>query len=85
MFNTVGLKYELEQVVWCLRDNKVHSAPVLSRMYVDNAHEDWNSGPGQKQSFIRFGQGRIVYATIHGQYDEDQLFASREELADSLK
>ena len=76
--------YDLGQVVYYLNNNVIHSAPILSRMYVDNAHSDWACTDKQKQFFERFGESKIVYATCHGEFTEDKVFPSKEELAKSL-
>lgn len=77
-------KYVLEQVVWYLEENTIHSAPILSRICVENLHEDWAYTVEQKQSFTRFGNAKIEYATIHGQYIEAELFDSKLALINSL-
>jgi hypothetical protein len=77
-------KFELEQLVWYMKDNKAHNAPVLSRMYIDNLHPTWTSTPQQCQSFTRFGPNQITYATIHGEYNENDLYASKEEMYQAL-
>lgn len=78
-------KYALDQVVFYLQDNRVHSAPVLSRKYVDNKWADKDiHTDAQQESFQRFGPGVVKYATVHGEYTESKLFANREDLAASL-
>ena len=77
-------KFELDQLVFFLKDNRFHSAPVLSRKYVDNQHEDWDSTPEQQHSFKRFGDGGIIYATINGEHQEGDLYASKIELVNEL-
>lgn len=77
-------KFALKQTIYYLRDNRVHSAPVLSRMCVENAHQDWACTDEQKYTFTRFGKNGIFYATCHGSVNEDEAFASKEELAQSL-
>lgn len=77
-------KFSLGQVVWYLDENKVHSAPVLSRMCIDNHHDDWACTNEQKEVFQRFGASTVKYATIHGEYHEGSLFGSKEELLKSF-
>jgi hypothetical protein len=74
-------KFELDQTVYFLMHNRVCSAPVVSRMLAENLHAKWNATDKQREMFQRFGPCRVVYATVHGEYDEAMLFASREELA----
>lgn len=78
-------KYEIEQIVYYFRDNRVHSAPVLSRMYVENSPmEHCAANKEQRELYAVFGPSRIMYSTVHGTFDEDELFGSRSELADFL-
>ena len=75
-------KFELNQTVYYLENNRLFSAPILSRLYVDNLR-----GANTEQQidvFNHFGQTRILYRTIHGTYDETKLFRSKEELALSI-
>jgi len=74
-------KFELDQVVFYIEDNCLHSAPVLSRNYVDNIFGD---GVGDSDTLRCFGPSRIQYSTIHGTYSGKALFATREELAASF-
>jgi hypothetical protein len=38
----------------------------------------------QKQFFNRFGENCVVYATCHGEFKEDQVFASKDELKNEI-
>ncbi len=79
------MKYELGQVIYYILDNRVHSAPVGSRMTVENSHDDWAHTSAQKESWTPFGESRIVYATCHNNsLTEEECFASKEELLASL-
>ena len=77
-------KFELDQTVHFIMGNRVCSAPVLSRMWVENLHPDWNHTQKQSEVFTRFGPCRIVYATWYGELMENQLFANREALARAI-
>lgn len=77
------MKYNIGQVVHYLNDNKHHSAPVISRMFVDNRFNEELHGK-QKELFQQFGKSRCCYATIHGVFEEHELFGSKNELADQL-
>ena len=77
-------KYKIGQLVFYLKNNKIHSAPVLSWIIISNdsgfdAHTD-----EQKKFFNRFGENCEKYATCHGEFNEDQLFASKQEVVNSL-
>jgi len=77
-------KYQLGQLVYSMRDSKVHSAPISSRMIIDNLHDEWVSNETQKKSWQPYGRTGIWYATVHDQYEEGELFATKEELLESL-
>lgn len=68
------------QKIYYLRNDKLHSAPILSKMIVENAHEDFASNSLQKEIFTRFGNARIVYATCHGEIDDSDAFETPEAL-----
>jgi len=65
--------FKLDQVVWYMKDNKVHSSAIISRKYVDN-----------KKSFTPLGNGGIIYATLDGVYLESELADSKENLLKTL-
>lgn len=73
------MKYALDQTIYYMEDNKVHSAPVLSRMLVENLNEEWSN-----KTFEQFGKSCVRYATCHGVYEEGSVFGSKEDLLRSL-
>jgi hypothetical protein len=77
-------KYELNQLVWYLKDNKVHSAKIVARMAIENVHDDYASTDTQKLMWQPFGPSSVKYKTVHGIFDENVLFASRIDLSKSL-
>jgi hypothetical protein len=78
-------KFEIHQTVWYMLDNKVHGAPILSRMIVENYFTDEEvCTDSQRSSFQTFGKECVKYATTHSVLDENQLFTSKEELLSSL-
>ena len=77
-------KYALGQIIFYMKDNKVHAAEVVSRKVVENLHDDWASNDEQKMVWQHFGVSCIVYKTVHGKYYEDEVFASREDLLEAL-
>ena len=79
------MKYELDQIVFYIADNKICGAPILARMYVDNLHEDFAHTKEQRELFTPFGLSGVFYATCHGIIQEDNVFASKSELLDSIK
>lgn len=77
-------KFELDQIVYYLMDNRVCSAPVLCRMLAENLHAKWNATKEQVEMWQRFGPCCVVYATVHGEHEEHTLFESREALASAI-
>lgn len=77
-------RFELNEIIYYMADNKIHGAPVLARMMVENAHPDWNATEQQREMYQPFGRARVVYATCHGTVDDSMAFYSAQELADSL-
>ena len=77
------MKYSLKQVVFCLQDNKVKSAQVLSRMVVENCHSTAHTKE-QKEILQPFGESVVKYSTCHGVFDENDLFADKQSLLESL-
>jgi hypothetical protein len=74
------MKFELGQVVYYLLNNKVHSAPVLSRKCIENAHDDWVNTEEQRSTFAPFGHSGITYSTCHGEVSEDDAYESKEQM-----
>ncbi len=72
------MKYELNQTIFYMRDNKVHNAPVLGRSFVEFVTGTTPGGQG----FI--GAAGTYYQTCHGVKEEQHCYASREKLLASL-
>lgn len=75
-------KYELGQLVYYLKDNKRHSAPIISRMIVENKYDHFDRfqlriQKNQFEFFNRFGESVIMYATCHGEFKESDLFSTK--------
>lgn len=77
-------KHDMGALIWYMKDNRIHSAPVQARQYivVENLHEDWASTKEQQALFNPFGRtmASVTYATIHGVFDEVDVAGSVEEL-----
>jgi hypothetical protein len=76
--------YDLDQVVFYLLENKVHSASILSRMCIENKCLEGECTKEQEKFYYAFGKNAIKYSTCHGVFEENVLFDSRESLAYSL-
>ena len=72
-------KFKLGQTVWYMKENKVHSAQVGSRTLceVDEAFTKTRAGNSWT--------AKIMYGTIDGNWYENQLFASFDDLVCNLK
>jgi hypothetical protein len=68
--------------IWYMNEGRVHSAPILAKMIVENKHEEWACTEQQKGLFTPFGKTRTVYATCHGQFE--QVYPSKPALLESL-
>lgn len=75
-------KFNLGQVIYYLKNNKVHSASVLSRCYVDNVKANPSNSKANFEN--RFGATRKHYATCHGEFNEVDAFGSLEDLKNSI-
>ena len=74
-------KFELDQTIYYMHDNRMYSAPVLARMIVENLREDKMSTTEQIRLFQPFGPAREVYKTVHGPIHHDEAFESPASLA----
>lgn len=77
-------KFNLDQVVYFMLNNEVYSSKIVSRMIVENAHDDWACTEEQKEMWQPCGPSTVKYATVHGLFDENILFESKEALLSSL-
>lgn len=75
--------FEINQLIWYMQDNKVHSARVLSRMIIENSPMEAHNKE-QREFYQRFGEAGVTYATVHGTYGQDRVFGSKQDLLDSL-
>ncbi len=78
------MKFDLNQVIYYMRENKPHSAPVFARMKVENAYPDWVCNEAQRRLFTPFGESGVFYATCHGIVLESEAYASKEEMLAAL-
>lgn len=74
------MRFQVNQIIYYLLDNKVQSAPVRSRIKVEND----SAFESAKDSILVFGQTRIKYATKHGIFGEEEVAISKAELLTML-
>ena len=77
------MKYELDQIIFYLNQNKLHSAKVVSRKTVENNINEI-SNKEQKEFYRFFGPSGTFYRTCHGVFKEEDVFESREKLAEYI-
>ncbi len=77
-------KYELNQLVYYMKNNAVHSSKILSRRVVENAHQASAYDPDSRHLYAMWGETTIEYRTVHGVYKENLIYASKEDLAAAL-
>jgi len=75
-------KYNLGQVVYYMVENALCSAPILARMIVENAHDEYACTSSQKDFFTPWGESRVMYKTCHGIYTENVIFDSKQKLVE---
>jgi hypothetical protein len=75
-------KYQIDQTIYYIQNNKIHSAPILSRIVIENKYIAHTAE--QKELFTPFGESGIRYVTCHGIFKEKYVRASKEELLKSL-
>lgn len=77
-------EFSLDDTIFYMGGGKVCSAPIMSRMLVQNLHDDWNSNPEQKTAFVPFGPSGTYYNTCHGMLCGNQVFATKKQLLETL-
>lgn len=78
------MKYELEQIIYYMRDNRPHSAPIVSRMQIENLHQDLACTKEQKTLFMPFGYSGVFYSTCHGIVNESEAFATKDDMVKAI-
>ena len=71
-------KFNLGQLVYYIENNRIYSAEIASRRYIDNTEFI------KSNSNLSFGIDCIQYKTRHGTYNEIDIFVSVEELVQKL-
>ena len=77
------LMFELNQRVFYMCENRIHTGEVRSRVHIDNRPDD-NMTDSDSCYWQPFGQQAIRYGTIHGVFDQDQLLGTQEALLEDL-
>lgn len=75
---------KLGDVIYYMVKSKVHSAPIVAVVVVENAHDNWAHTNEQLMTWQPFGPSGTRYATVHGVFDASQCFPTREALLASL-
>ena len=77
-------KYELTQLVFYLRNNRIHSAQILGRKWVENLHDHRIASGRRFSPDLPFGNNCKRYFTCHGMFNEDEIFPTKEDLIKNL-
>ena len=78
-------KFELDQLIYYIRNDQLCSAPVISRAIVENLREPRSQDTADTvKLYSPFGKSVRAYATVHGTVLEAKAFASRQDLVNSL-
>lgn len=72
-------KYNIGQTVWYMLDNKVHSAKIGARTLAEVDADFQKTRAGGNWS------PKLSYGTIHGNWREESLFSSSDQLLNHLK
>jgi len=72
--------FELGQKIWYIKNDRVHSAPVLSRMTVENMNEGMAHTKDQKMLYMPFGYTGTYYNTVHGVVSGQEVYGSKADI-----
>ena len=75
---------KIGDTIYYMRENRLHSAPILSKITVENMHEDWISTDEQKEMFAPYGSEGTRFFTCHGEVHENEAYVSHAELFKGL-
>ncbi len=70
--------YELGQIVYYYKGNTIHSAQILSRMIVENLHNDCIYTNVERNAFAQFGEACEFYSTVQGIFPKTALFLHKD-------
>ena len=66
--------------IFYIRQNRLHSAPILSKVVVENLHEEQASTEQQKDIFTHYGLEGTKFYTCHGEVQENEAYETPEAL-----
>jgi hypothetical protein len=75
--------FALDQTVYYMFENRIHSATVMSRTIVENVHDEIELAAGAPD-WQPFGHNCIKYNTCDGILNQDQLYANQVSLVEDL-
>ena len=78
------MKYKLGQTVYYMKDNKVVSAPVLSKCRVRNDKENEAINDALKELYVPYGKAGNYYSTVDGRFLEENLFETKVDVLNTL-
>lgn len=77
------MSFELGEVIFYMKEGRIHSSQVLSRMVIENYHHRPSPTKEQRQLFMQFGEAGAFYATCHGIVKDSEAYHSKEALLDA--
>ena len=78
------IKYKLNEMVFYMRKNKIHSANITSIKCISNLYQEHVKNAEQEKAFMPYGKQCTLYHTCHGDIIESDIYRTREELLESL-
>lgn len=76
--------FNVGQIIYYMKDNRPHSAPIQARMIVNNLHDDWDCTKEQRGLFNPFGKAGVMYSTCHGLVNAVDAFGSKEAMFEAM-
>lgn len=67
------MKAKLDDLIHYFRENRPHSARVLSIVTVENQHDGWNATKEQRALFQPLGPSGVYYCTADGIIPEAEV------------
>lgn len=78
------LKFEIGQIVYYLNDNKICSGMITTIVIVENIGGEQHLTNEQEKNFLPAGKTRLEYYILKEEFNENELFDSRESLVQFL-
>ena len=77
------LMFALDQEVFYMFENRIHTGKIMSRALIENIHDEVELAAGSPD-WQPFGQNVIKYNTLHGIFKQDKIFGTHAALLEDL-